>query len=234
MKVRLAILLAVGTLGLAAVTDALADPPAPLAPANGATFTAGVNQIPFNASVANAAAPTPGPTHLNFLISRSPDLDANGNLDWFDIVRGVADDPTANPIVYRATTNQDDGWPNRPGHYWWQADNGECDATPNCPTRSFTIVAAPAALLAQGKVELDTFLTKRPRHRTHRHKVKFRFKSNIAGAHFRCLYAHGWSRCHSPHVFRHLRPGRYKFKAQAVVNGERDSSPATWVFRILR
>jgi hypothetical protein len=83
-------------------------------------------------------------------------------------------------------------------------------------------------------IELDTFLTRHPRHRTRKRKVTFAFSSNVPGAKFRCLYAQGWQSCRSPHTFRHLKPGRYRFQAQAVVNGVPDPTPASWTFRVLR
>ena len=79
-----------------------------------------------------------------------------------------------------------------------------------------------------------TFLTHHPRHRTHKRKVAFAFDSNVDGAKFKCFDAGGWAKCRSPHVFRHLKPGRYKFKVKAIVNGVADPTPASFIFRILR
>ena len=81
--------------------------------------------------------------------------------------------------------------------------------------------------------DIDTFLTDHPRHRTHRRKATFAFSSNVSGARFQCFYADGWARCKSPHTFRHLKPGRYKFKVRAKANGVRDKTPATWIFKVL-
>jgi len=79
-----------------------------------------------------------------------------------------------------------------------------------------------------------TFLTHHPRRRSHKRKVAFAFGSNIDGAKFKCFDARGWARCRSPRVFRHLRPGRYKFKVKAIAGGIPDPTPATFIFRILR
>jgi len=49
MRVLLAIVIAVGTLVLSVVAQALADPPTQLSPQEGATVTAGVGQITFRA-----------------------------------------------------------------------------------------------------------------------------------------------------------------------------------------
>ncbi len=65
MKARLAIIAAVGGLALAGAPEALADP-IPLAPADGAEFTARVDQIAFQAST--AVIPAPG--RMIFYVSR--------------------------------------------------------------------------------------------------------------------------------------------------------------------
>jgi hypothetical protein len=80
----------------------------------------------------------------------------------------------------------------------------------------------------------QTLLTHHPRRRSHKRKVAFAFDSNVDGARFKCLDAGGWRKCRSPHVFRHLKPGRYKFKVKAIVNGIADPTPAKFIFRILR
>ncbi len=79
-----------------------------------------------------------------------------------------------------------------------------------------------------------TFLTHHPRRRSHSRKVAFAFDSDVDGARFKCLDARGWRKCRSPHVFRHLKPGRYKFKVKAIVDGVADPTPARFIFRILR
>jgi hypothetical protein len=94
------------------------------------------------------------------------------------------------------------------------------------PTAAPTPASAPIAP--------NTILNRHPPHRTHKRKVTFRFSSNMSSAKFRCLYAQGWQPCRSPHTFRHLKPGRYRFQAQAVVNGVPDPTPASWTFRVLR
>jgi hypothetical protein len=79
-----------------------------------------------------------------------------------------------------------------------------------------------------------TFLTHHPRRRSHKRKVAFAFDSNAQGAKFKCFDARGWAKCRSPRVFRHLKPGRYKFKVKAIAGGVADPTPATFIFRILR
>ena len=47
------------------------------------------------------------------------------------------------------------------------------------------------------------------------------------------LYAQGWTKCTSPHVFRHLKPGRFRFQVKAILNGVEDPTPASWFFKVL-
>jgi hypothetical protein len=208
----------------------MADAPAPDAPAEGASFVANGNEITFRATV---PAPTAQPSQVEFLVSRDSGQDLNGRLsNWFTAVHGA---PTGDG-AYQGATNSDDAWPNKPGEYSWQAVNPECGAIAtdcNGPVRHFTIGALPASAVTSPS-QVETFLNKRPRHRTRHRKVKFAFSSNVDGARFQCLFATGWEKCRSPHVFRHLKVGRYKFGVRAVVNGIADPDPETWVFRVLR
>jgi hypothetical protein len=234
MRAPLAIVIAIGTLGLAAATEALGDsnPPTQISPANLVSFTASADQIVFQAQIPVGA--NPSPNRMDFYISRVTDVDSAGALSsTIDDIRGG---PTSSdPTVYAAGPSSDVNWPDKPGTYFWQAVYHDCAQAPvDCFNESailsFTINPRPAG----AGNEPNTFLNRRPRHRTHKRKVTFAFSSDVAGAHFRCLYAEGWSHCRSPHTFRHLKPGRYKFKAQAVVNGVKDPTPASWVFKVLR
>jgi hypothetical protein len=231
MRARLAIVIAIGTLGLVVATEALgASPPTPGLPGDSATFTAG-DQITFEGT----AAATPPPPHVYFYISKDSTTNPDGSLsNSFAIVRG---DPTSNPAIFDGTAGPANIWPAQPGDYFWQVYQ-DCNATPpDCApwsaVRKLTITPRPASTVGPGN-EPKTFMDKHPRHRTHNRKVKFAFSSDVAGAHFQCLFAQGWEKCRSPHVFRHLRPGRYKFKARAVVNGVEDPTPVSWVFKVLR
>jgi hypothetical protein len=230
MKLRLATLSVVSVLALVVVTQALADPPAPDGPADGASFVADNNQITFRATV---PTPTPQPSQLEFLVSRDNGTDANGRLvNWFSAVHGA---PTGDG-AYQGVTNSDYAWPNKPGVYFWQAVNPECALATDCNStsvRSFTIGAIPASAVTSPN-QIETFLNKKPRHRTRHRKVKFTFSSNVDGAKFQCLFATGWEKCKSPHIFRHLKAGRYEFQVRAVINGIADPDPETWLFRVLR
>jgi hypothetical protein len=231
VKARLAILI-VGTLSLVVASMALAASPTLGPPADGAQFTANVDQITVQAQTTSNASTD----HMDFYISRDPtQVNANGVFSPFvDHIPGVQ---TINPTIFTGSPDSDDAWPSKPGTYWWQAVQDCTGGDPDCvsasPARSLTINPRPASTVGPGN-EPNTFLNRRPRHRTHKRKVTFAFSSDVAGAHFRCLYAEGWSHCRSPHTFRHLKPGRYKFKAQAVVNGVKDPTPASWVFKVLR
>jgi hypothetical protein len=238
MRARLAIVIAIGTLGLVVATEALAfAPPTQVSPANGASFTAPADQIPFKASVPLGDAPS-----IDFFISRGPDTDQDTGLlsPRIDDIQAQASVPPSNPAIYAASPSGDVSWPDRPGTYYWQAAYYVCPTpySQDCTykvstTRSFKINPRPASTVGPGS-EPKTFLDFHPRHRTHKRKVKFAFSSDVAGANFQCLYAQGWKACKSPHIFRHLKPGRFQFQARAVLNGVEDPSPASWTFKVLR
>ena len=247
MRARVAILFALGTLGLGVGTGALADspslnPPTQISPADGTTFTAPADGIVFQASVPLVAAPS----HLDFFISRgtAPDPTTgvlSPHID--DIQSGPPSDPSSDPVTYAATPTADVNWPSRPGTYYWQASYHDCSQTAPDPTDcenqslgpplSFIINPRPASSVTVANPP-DTFLTDHPRRRIHKRRARFAFSSDVAGAHFQCLYAQGWAACKSPHTFRHLKPGRFRFQARAVVSGVEDPTPASWVFKVLR
>jgi hypothetical protein len=151
----------------------------------------------------------------------------------FDLVRGF-------PIgsgAYQGTPDADEGWPKKPGTYFWQAAEPGCPSEPadpcESPPRALNILPLPASAV-NNPSQIETFLDRHPRHRTAKRKVKFKFSSNVEGATFRCLFASGWADCESPQIFRRLEPGRYKFKVRAIVNNLKDPTPVKWVYRILR
>jgi hypothetical protein len=235
MRARLIIPLTLGILALAFAAQALAvGAPTQDSPAEGTSFTAG-DQIVFRASM-----PTVGATSkMDFYIARDPTPDASGvfanYIDHFHSGSPVSDGTTSS---YSASPGSDTTWPDKPGLYYWQAVSYDCNPTPtDCfnesGTRSLTINPKPASAI-NSPDDLNTFLDKHPKHRTHKRKVSFSFSSNVTKARFQCLFANGWAKCKSPHVFDHLRPGRYKFKVRAKANGVKDKTPASWVFRILR
>jgi hypothetical protein len=228
MKARLAIIVAVASISLGLAAHAFAvGAPSQVAPADAAVFTAG-DQITFSGTVT-----APLPAQMDFYISRDTLVQGDGRLqNWIDVVRG---NPTSgDPSVFAGSPNSDTVWPDKPGTYYWQAVYHDCTQDPDCfntsATRSFVINPKPAAGPGNGP---KTFLKRHPRHRIHKRTVKFTFYSNVKGAHFQCLFAQGWKRCKSPHVFNDLKPGRYQFQVRAVVNAVEDPTPASWFFRVL-
>ncbi len=228
MRARLAIAVAVAGIALAAAAAASADPnpnpPTQDSPNPGDSFPAG-SQIGFQAETTGI---DPAPD-LNFYISSSPDTNSKGVLfRGVDIVDSSVSGDTS-PAVYTAS------WSSVPGTYYWQAVYFDCSRDPDCfnesSKESFTINQRPASSVS-GANPPDTFLTDHPRRRVHQRKARFAFSSDIAGAHFQCLYAKGWAACKSPHTFRHLEPGRFRFQTRAVVNSVEDPSPASWTFRV--
>jgi hypothetical protein len=143
VKARLAILAAVGGLVGAGASEAFADPN-PLAPADGAAFTARVDQPTFRAST--AVIPAPG--RMDFYVSRSNDAPSgtlSSPIDTF-----FAGHDAGVPPVYQAGPGSDTNWPNKPGTYYWQAVYHTCSvADPNCfsAIRSLTIDPLPPPTL---------------------------------------------------------------------------------------
>jgi len=81
---------------------------------------------------------------------------------------------------------------------------------------------------------LDTFLRRKPPHRTDDRTPSFRFTASDDGARFECrLDGKPYRRCRSPFTTRPLRPGRHRFLVRARSGGEIDASPASWRFRVL-
>jgi hypothetical protein len=229
MRTRLAIVIAIGTLGFVLATEALADsPPTTGSPGDGATFTAG-DQIIFEGT----ATATPPPLHVYFYISKDNATNPDGSLsNSFAIVRG---DPTSDPAIFDGTAGPANIWPVDPRDYYWQVYQ-DCAGIPvDClnwsQVRKLTINQRPASSVSVANPP-DTFLTDHPRRRVHQRKARFAFSSDVAGANFQCLYAKGWAACKSPHIFRHLEPGRYRFQTRAIVNGVEDPSPASWTFKV--
>lgn len=171
-----------------------------------------------------------------YLSDEPPQFGPNGVIsNSFNVLHGGSNG--GDPAVYAASPSPNADWPKKPGTYYWQAVYVDCTQDLDCfnqstTTPSFTINPLPAAAVTSA-TQVETFLDRHPRRRTQKRKVKFKFSSNVSGASFKCLFAKGWADCKSPHVFRHLEPGRYKFKARAVVNGLEDPTPVSWVFRIL-
>jgi hypothetical protein len=191
--------------------------PEPLAPDDGDSFTVG-DRIRFRASTVAR------PDFMRFYVSTDTETDSNGVLlSKTDLILGT--ERSDQPGVYGGGPGSAD-WAKTPGTYYWQPVYMDCSHVLDCfnegPIQSFTVTA------------VNTFFTRHPPHRTHKRRVRFAFSSNSARARFQCYYAQGWTSCRSPVIFRHLTPGRYEFKVRAIANGEKDPTPARWLFRVRR
>jgi hypothetical protein len=200
-------------------------PPTQVSPADGATIPYG-SQHTF--SVQDQPSYARDGTRLHIEFAKSNDLDSDGTF--------------ANPVlvvkpqaVGGDVYEYDFGQPFNQlrGTYYWIVDRTDGNANAdgivtNDEIRSFSV--APPVV---GRPP-NTRITRHPGHRTHRRRVTFRFSSSIPGASFQCFYTGGWTRCRSPQTFRHLRPGRYRFKVRALANGKRDPTPAKWLFKVVR
>jgi hypothetical protein len=233
MKARFVIAIAASGLALAIAAQALAvptNPPIQNSPPADESFVSG-SQVGFQATTAAPAA-----AELDFFVSSSSETNARGVLSRnVDIVNGqLVSGTPATGTVHAANWDGE-----QPGKYFWQAVYIDCaqDPAPDClnesATRSFTVTPLPAAAV-KSAAQIETFLDHHPRRRIRKRKVRFDFSSNVAGATFSCLFAQGWADCKSPHVFRNLKPGRFKFEVRAAVNDLADPTPASWTFRVLR
>jgi len=81
-----------------------------------------------------------------------------------------------------------------------------------------------------------TKIVRGPKRRSHRRTARFFFRSNKAHATFECrLDRRPFKRCHSPRVYKHLKPGKHIFRVRATdAAGDRDRSPALRKFTVLR
>jgi hypothetical protein len=201
-------------------------PPAQTSPADDATIPYG-DETTF--SVQDVSSYARDGTHIYIEFSKDTDRSSDGTFaDRYLLAR-----PTSvggGKYEYRLAETIAE----KPGTYHWMAERFDCAAEPDdCYVtdgviRSFT-VAPPVAGTAP-----NTILTRHPARRTRKRRARFAFSSSMPGASFQCLYTGGWSRCRSPQKFRHLKPGRYRFKVRAVANGKRDPTPAKWLFKVIR
>jgi hypothetical protein len=202
--------------------------PTQVSPPDGAT-------IPFarhrTFSIQDARSYSRSGTRLYIEFSKSTKLNPDGT---FAHTYVLARPNPAGAGVYRFEFGQP--YTRSPGTYYWIAERADCQAEADCVVtndeiRSFTVAPKPPPPAIKPP---NTFFTHRPGRRTHKRRVRFAFASNVAGASFECFYTEGWSRCRSPQIFRHLKPGRYRFKVRAVAHHQRDRSPASWLFKVRR
>ncbi len=201
-------------------------PPTQTSPADDATIPYG-GQRTF--SLQDTPAYTRSGTRIEIEFSRSADLASDGTFaDPYYLARPTS----AGGGVYEYRLGPPVS--NHPGTYYWIVERFDCAAAEeDCyvsdgAIRSFTVSRPPA-----GSVP-NTRLTRHPPRRMHRRWARFAFSSSLPGSSFQCFYTGGWSSCRSPERFRHLKPGRYRFKVRAVANGKRDPTPAAWLFKVVR
>jgi hypothetical protein len=200
-------------------------PPTQISPDDGATIPYG-GQRKF--SVQDVPSYAQEGTHLNIEFSKGTDLSPDGTFaDRYLLAR-----PTSvggGVYEYRFTRP----FTQTPGTYYWMVERFDCSAEPDCWVTDDQIGSFTVAPPVAGRAP-NTFITQHPPRRTYKRRVSFAFSSSIRGASFQCFYTSGWSPCRSPQRFRHLKPGRYRFKVRAVANGTKDPTPASWLFKVLR
>jgi hypothetical protein len=204
------------------ILDPLA-PPTQSSPANRATIRYGRGRT---FSIADEPSYSHDGTHLSIEFATSRDLASDGTFAHpLFAARPTADGGGAYHYRFTRPFTKD------PGTYYWIVERFDCAAEPgdcyvtNDMIRSFR-VRRPGLP--------KTHLTHHPGRRTHKHRVRFAFTSNVRGASFQCFYTHGWTDCRSPQKFRHLQRGRYRFKVRAVAGGKRDPTPAKFLFKVVR
>ena len=202
--------------------------PAPVQTSPGKDVT-----IPFGGrrafAIRDASSYSHDGTRLNIEFSSSAERASDGT--FADPLQIARPDPAGNDVyqyvVHRPFTNS-------PGTYYWIAERFDCAAEPDpdcfvtSGVRSFTVGEVPPGTAP------NTVLKRHPGHRTHKRKIRFRFGANLPGASYQCFYTGGWTRCRSPQIFRHLKPGRYRFKVRAVLEGKKDATPVKWLFKVVR
>lgn len=90
--------------------------------------------------------------------------------------------------------------------------------------------------IGAGQEHPQTRLRQRPGHRTGDRTPTFGFSSSLPGSTYLCkLDSHSFKRCHSPFTAPKLGFGRHVFRVKArAPNGEADSSPVTYGFRVVK
>jgi glucose/arabinose dehydrogenase len=82
----------------------------------------------------------------------------------------------------------------------------------------------------------QTRLGKHPAKRTGKHRARFLFSADQAGARLRCrLDGASWGFCRSPRVYPNLAAGRHSFEVVAVgADGQYDPTPIAFRWKVLR
>jgi len=107
-------------------------------------------------------------------------------------------------------------------------------APPSPPAQSSQPAPPAAPVAGPRSAAPDTTLFGKLTVRTHDRTPTFRFRSPSRGANFQCRLDRGpFKACRSPFTVALLKPGRHSFEVRAVSSGSRDSTPATFAFKVL-
>jgi hypothetical protein len=81
----------------------------------------------------------------------------------------------------------------------------------------------------------ETTITKHPAKRSDKTKAKFKFTASENGSSFECkLDKKPFKGCSSPQKYKHLKPGKHKFRVRATDSaGNTDATPAKYKFKVL-
>ena len=82
----------------------------------------------------------------------------------------------------------------------------------------------------------NTSITSKPKATTRSRNARFAFTSTEAGSRFECrIDTKAWKSCSSPKAYAKLARRRHVFTVRAVdAAGNRDATPATWIWRVRR
>lgn len=128
----------------------------------------------------------------------------------------VANEPETYTATYKPS--EESGGEEKP-----PSEKGSPSGTPPNVVPPPPVVAPRAALAGH------------PSKRTSQRVARFSFSANVAGAEFRCKLDRGQFRaCHSPQVYRHLKPGRHTFAVAALdASGIQELLPRQFEWRIV-
>lgn len=100
------------------------------------------------------------------------------------------------------------------------------------PRNNATMPTEVACAIPPG-AEPQTKIDRGPRSKTAKKKATFLFSSPDAGVSFECrIDKKAYKPCASPKVYKRLKKGKHVFSVRAVLDGTRDSSPATYKWRV--
>jgi hypothetical protein len=133
------------------------------------------------------------------------------------------------------------GLSNGPHAFQVRATDSSGNVDPTPAGYSFSVALAPPPLpspiplSAAGPAKPDTKLLGKPAAKTHDRTPTFRFGSSRPGAGFQCKLDRGpFKACRSPLTTKSLPYGRHTLEVRAVLGAARDSTPATFSFKVVK